>query len=79
MEDRKLQALNAGSDQPTLVYGSNEDDDLAVKTLSEIQIAPEQRRDTFASEIVKSLGNLSEVKLFTPNIYESWNPIHHQN
>ena len=67
MEDRKLQAVNTGSD-PTNVYGSKEDDNLAVKTLSQIQIAPEQRRETLASEIMKSLGNLSEVKLFIPNL-----------
>lgn len=68
VEDRKLEAVNAGSDQPTNVYGSKEDDNLALKTLSQIQITPEQRRETLASEILKSLGNLSEVKLFIPNV-----------
>ncbi|XVF38077.1 hypothetical protein REPUB_Repub20aG0066700 [Reevesia pubescens] len=65
VEDRKLQAVNTGSDQLTNVYGSKEDDNLAVKTLSQIQIAPEQHRETLASEIVKSLGNLSEPELST--------------
>ncbi|XVF56139.1 hypothetical protein PTKIN_Ptkin06aG0092900 [Pterospermum kingtungense] len=63
VEDRKLQALNAGPDQPTIVYGSKEDDNLAVMALSEIQIAPEQHRETLASEIVKTLRNLSEPEL----------------
>ncbi|XP_021281776.1 uncharacterized protein LOC110414724 isoform X3 [Herrania umbratica] len=65
VEDRKLEAVNAGSDQPTNVYGSKEDDNLALKTLSQIQITPEQRRETLASEILKSLGNLSEPELST--------------
>ncbi|XWS59128.1 hypothetical protein CRYUN_Cryun08bG0095500 [Craigia yunnanensis] len=65
VEDRKLLAVNAASDQPTNVYGSKEEDNLAVKTLSQIQIAPEQRRETLASEIVKSLGSLSEPELST--------------
>ncbi|XVF07235.1 hypothetical protein REPUB_Repub06bG0121300 [Reevesia pubescens] len=63
VEDHKLQAVKTGSDQPTIVYGSKEDDNLAVKTLLQIQIAPEQCRETLASEIVKSLGNLSEPEL----------------
>ncbi|XVE75621.1 hypothetical protein DITRI_Ditri12bG0107900 [Diplodiscus trichospermus] len=62
VEDRKLQAVNNGSN-PTSVYGSKEDDDFALKTLSQIQIAPEQRRETLASEIMKSLGNLSQPEL----------------
>ncbi|OMO71295.1 Armadillo-type [Corchorus capsularis] len=62
VEDRKLQAVNTGSDQPT-VYGSKEDDNLALKALSQLQIAPEQRREALVSEIVKCLKNLSEAKI----------------
>ncbi|GMI79645.1 EFR3 OF PLANT 2 [Hibiscus trionum] len=65
VDDRKLQAVNTVPDQPTNVYGSKEDDTLALKTLSEIQITPEQSRETLASEIVKSLGDLLEPELST--------------
>ena len=68
MEDRKLRAVNPGSDQPTKVYGSKEDDNLALKTLSQIQLAPEQCRENLVSEIMKSLGNLSEVKFLLSQI-----------
>lgn len=78
MDDRKLQAVNTGLDQPTNVYGSKEDDTLALKTLSEIQLPSEQHRETLASEIVKSLGHLSEVSPFIPNLRESLTLIHHQ-
>ncbi|MBA0687739.1 hypothetical protein Goari_015248, partial [Gossypium aridum] len=63
VDDRKLQAVNTGLDQPKNVYGSKEDDTLALKTLSEIQLPSEQHRETLASEIVKSLGHLSEPEL----------------
>ncbi|MBA0716749.1 hypothetical protein Golax_015555, partial [Gossypium laxum] len=63
VDDRKLEAVNTGLDQPKNVYGSKEDDTLALKTLSEIQLPSEQHRETLASEIVKSLGHLSEPEL----------------
>ncbi|KAG4123474.1 hypothetical protein ERO13_D11G328900v2 [Gossypium hirsutum] len=63
VDDRKLQAVNTGLNQPKNVYGSKEDDTLALKTLSEIQLPSEQHRETLASEIVRSLGHLSEPEL----------------
>ena len=62
MEDCKLQAVKTGSHRPANVYGSEEDDNSASKSLSEIDITEDQTRGSFASEIVKSLENLSEVK-----------------
>lgn len=62
MEDCKLQAVKSGSHRPANVYGSEEDDNSASKSLSEIDITEDQTRESFASEIVKSLENLSEVK-----------------
>lgn len=62
MEDCKLQAVKSGSHRPVNVYGSEEDDNLALKSLSEIDITEDQTRESLASEIVKSLENLSEVK-----------------
>ncbi|KAA3465198.1 Armadillo-type [Gossypium australe] len=63
VEDCKLKVVDTGSDRPTNVYGSKEDDNLAAKTLSQIQITPEQDRESLASEIVKSLGISSEPEL----------------
>lgn len=63
MEDHKLQAVKTGSDHPANVYGSKEDDGSALKSLSEIEFIEDQTRESFASEILKSLENLSEVKL----------------
>lgn len=62
VEDRKLQAVNGGSKQHTNAYGSKEDDDSASNSLSQIQLSENQTRESFASEIVKSLGSLPEVK-----------------
>ncbi|KAE8694794.1 hypothetical protein F3Y22_tig00110773pilonHSYRG00059 [Hibiscus syriacus] len=58
VEDCKLKAIDSRS-----VYGSEEDDNLALKTLSQIEITPEQRRESLASEILKRLGISSELEL----------------
>ncbi|KAF3442547.1 hypothetical protein FNV43_RR16463 [Rhamnella rubrinervis] len=63
IEDRKLQAVNRGSNSNA--YGSKEDDSSAVKSLSEIVITEDQTRELFASEILKSLENLSDSDLST--------------
>lgn len=65
VEDRKLQAVKTGSDHPTIAYGSKEDDNLALKSLSEIAITDEQTREFFASQVVKSLDKLSDVSFYT--------------
>lgn len=65
VEDRKLQAVKTGPAHPTNVYGSKEDDNLALNSLSEIEITEEQTREFFASEIVKSLDKLSDVSFNT--------------
>ncbi|GLT88233.1 hypothetical protein SLE2022_062680 [Rubroshorea leprosula] len=59
VDDCKLKA-NSGAEQQ---YGSKEDDNLALKTLSQIQITQDQTRESLTSEIVKSLRNLSESEL----------------
>ncbi|KAK2653214.1 hypothetical protein Ddye_013070 [Dipteronia dyeriana] len=61
--EKKLQAVNSGSGQPKIAFGSKEDDDLALKFLSEIVITEDQTRESFASEIVKSLENMSNSEL----------------
>lgn len=62
VQDGKLRAVNPGSDSASKVYGSKEDDEDALKALSQIKITEEQTRESFATTIVNSLENLSEVK-----------------
>ncbi|XP_058003266.1 protein SEMI-ROLLED LEAF 2 isoform X2 [Hevea brasiliensis] len=57
--DKKLKAVNPGSDHSN-IYGSKEDDDSALKFLSEIDITGDQSREFFAAEIVKSLANFPD-------------------
>ncbi|GMJ02332.1 EFR3 OF PLANT 2 [Hibiscus trionum] len=63
VEECKLKAVDPRPDLPTNVYGSEEDDNLALNTLSQIEIIPMQRRETLVSEIVQSLGISSEPEL----------------
>ncbi|PON91725.1 Armadillo-type fold containing protein [Trema orientale] len=63
VEDHKLQAVNSGSKANT--YGSKEDDSLALKSLSEIEITEEQTREYFAPEILKSMEDLSDSESST--------------
>lgn len=63
VEDHKLQAVNPGSQANA--YGSKEDDGSAMKSLSEIEITEDQTREFFASEIVKSLEDLSDSESST--------------
>ncbi|KAK4759438.1 hypothetical protein SAY87_022569 [Trapa incisa] len=63
--DRKLQKVNRVSEHYTNAYGSKEDDVSASTSLSLIQLSENQTRESFASEIVKSLGNLPESNLST--------------
>ncbi|GMP97421.1 hypothetical protein CsSME_00045681 [Camellia sinensis var. sinensis] len=57
IEDCKLQAVSSGSQYPKVVYGSEDDDISASKSLSEIEITEDQTRESLASVIVKSLEN----------------------
>ncbi|KAB2631306.1 hypothetical protein D8674_008825 [Pyrus ussuriensis x Pyrus communis] len=65
VEDCKLQAVKTGPDHPRHLYGSEEDDRLALKSLSEINITEEQTKEFFASEVVKSLERLLDAELST--------------
>ena len=62
IDDRKLQAVKPGVENPKNVYGSKEDDDGALKSLSAIEITENQSKESFASMVVKMLGK-SEVTL----------------
>ncbi|XP_042513279.1 protein SEMI-ROLLED LEAF 2-like isoform X2 [Macadamia integrifolia] len=60
VEDWKLQAGNTGSDRPFEVYGSKDDDNAALKSLSAIEITEDLSKESLASIIVTSLQQLSE-------------------
>ncbi|XWS35528.1 hypothetical protein CRYUN_Cryun20dG0004900 [Craigia yunnanensis] len=56
----KLQTAKTELKHPGKVYGSKEDDEDALKSLSEIEIAENQSKESLATMIVKFLGNLSD-------------------
>ncbi|KAF7804081.1 protein EFR3-like protein B [Senna tora] len=58
--DHKLQAVSSEPDNLTINYGSKEDNDRALNTLSELLTTKHQTQEFFASEIVRSLESLSE-------------------
>jgi len=62
IDDHKLQAVSFAPDN-LIAYGSKEDTDRALETLSELSTFNHQDQELFVSEIVRSLVNLSEVKL----------------
>ena len=57
----KLQTAKTELQHPGKVYGSKEDDEDALKSLSEIELAENQSKESLAIMIVKFLGNLSDV------------------
>ncbi|XVF22936.1 hypothetical protein REPUB_Repub12eG0213800 [Reevesia pubescens] len=60
VNDCKLQTAKTELEHPGKVYGSKEDDEDALKSLSEIEIAENQSKESLATMIVKFLGNLSD-------------------
>ncbi|KAL6562873.1 hypothetical protein OROHE_005460 [Orobanche hederae] len=59
VDDCKLQAVDKISiDDRVKVYGSKEDDEDALKSLSAINISEEQSTESYASMVLKSLGKL---------------------
>ncbi|GJN22464.1 hypothetical protein PR202_gb10026 [Eleusine coracana subsp. coracana] len=65
IEDCRLQALDRQAEPRSRVYGSKEDDDLALKSLSNITMNEDQSKETSVSLILNSLENLSELELST--------------
>ncbi|CAH9127155.1 unnamed protein product [Cuscuta epithymum] len=55
VEDCQLKSVTTNIDSTMNVYGSEEDDDSALKLLSEIEISKKQMTESFASMIVESL------------------------
>ncbi|KAG2687094.1 hypothetical protein I3760_09G036800 [Carya illinoinensis] len=65
VEDCKLQAVKTGSSHLANVYGSEEDDTSASKSLLEIGTTKDQTTEFFVSEVLKCLENFSESELST--------------
>ncbi|XP_052481847.1 protein SEMI-ROLLED LEAF 2 isoform X2 [Gossypium raimondii] len=59
VDDCKLQTTKVELN-PAKIYGSKEDDEDALKSLSEIHLAENQSKDSLATMIVKFLGKLSD-------------------
>ncbi|KAM1139537.1 hypothetical protein FF1_039678 [Malus domestica] len=57
VDDRKLQAVNSGPGQLRKVYGSKEDDEDALRSLSAIEKSESQSKESFATMIVQTLRN----------------------
>ncbi|CAL4886978.1 unnamed protein product [Urochloa decumbens] len=62
VEDCRLQAVDSATE---LCYGSKEDDDLALKSLSNIDMNEDQSKESSVSNILNSLEDLSESELST--------------
>ncbi|KAK7312099.1 hypothetical protein VNO77_35686 [Canavalia gladiata] len=60
VNDNKLQAAVDATWKPSKVYGSNEDDEDALKSLSAIKLPESQSKESYATMIVQSLGNSSD-------------------
>ncbi|XP_062221797.1 protein SEMI-ROLLED LEAF 2-like isoform X2 [Phragmites australis] len=65
VEDHRLQALDRAAEPCSKVYGSKEDDDLALKSLSNIEMNEDQSKETSVSLILNSLEDLAESELST--------------
>ena len=72
VDDCKLKVVNTGLVDMGKVYGSKEDDDDALKSLSAIVITEDQSIESFASMIVKMLRQSSKVNLILPFTVELW-------
>nr|XP_028952536.1 uncharacterized protein LOC103414060 [Malus domestica] len=60
VDDHKLQAVISGPDQVRKVYGSKEDDENALRSLSAIEKSENQSKESFATMIVQTLRNSPE-------------------
>ncbi|OVA06282.1 hypothetical protein BVC80_8399g4 [Macleaya cordata] len=63
IDDIRLQAVQAVSDGEKTVYGSQEDEDAALKSLSEIEIDDGQLKETLLSHFMKIFCELSQDEL----------------
>ncbi|KAM7267283.1 hypothetical protein ACFE04_009449 [Oxalis oulophora] len=60
VNDSKLGAVTAGGDHWNIVYGSKEDDEAALRSLSAIELTESQTKEAFATTILKFLERSSD-------------------
>ncbi|KAM7262533.1 hypothetical protein ACFE04_000216 [Oxalis oulophora] len=60
VDDSKLRAVKPGWEYPGIAYGSKEDDEAALISLSAIEIAENQTKESFANTIMKFLQRTSD-------------------
>lgn len=65
VEDCKLQVVNLGQDNPKQIYGSKEDNENAVKSLSAVDTSESQSKESFAKLVLQTLENKSEVNIIS--------------
>ncbi|RWW63183.1 hypothetical protein BHE74_00029655, partial [Ensete ventricosum] len=65
VEDSKLQAANAAPERCSGVYGSQEDDNNALKSLQAVELTESQSREFIVSLIMNSLSDLSDSEIST--------------
>ena len=61
VEDCKLKAVDNESGHRKIIYGSDEDDNTALKFLSKLELTESQSKESLASLLVETLENLSDV------------------
>ena len=65
VEDCKLQVVNLGEDNPKQIYGSKEDNENVVKSLSAVDTRESQSKESFAKLVLQTLENKSEVNIMS--------------
>lgn len=66
VDDSKLQAVESSPDQPRKVYGSKEDDEDALRSLSGLEKADNTHtKESFTTMIVKTVAKSSDVNIHT--------------
>ncbi|PIA29757.1 hypothetical protein AQUCO_05800089v1 [Aquilegia coerulea] len=63
IEDTRVQAVLVESDNPATIYGSQENEVAALKSLSEVEVDDEKLKETVLSELMKKFGKISEDEL----------------
>ncbi|CAJ1934197.1 unnamed protein product [Sphenostylis stenocarpa] len=75
VSDCKLQAVADTVRQPSVVYGSKEDDEDALKSLSAIKLTESQSKESFSNMIVQSLGiSQNESSILKERLLDEFSP-----
>lgn len=74
VEDCKLTTVDTATDHQTMVYGSEEDDTAALKSLSAIEITHSLTKESLVSVIMNHIGDLLDVShhSFYRYLVENW-------